>query len=432
MHMYGEERGNEKPRIFYRSVAWLRAEDQTVLSIGQRTISHSNRFTVTVENVTSKNQSFNNNNNNNNNEHQDTSTMTDETTTWRLHIRSLKEADRGCYMCQVNTRPMLSQLGCVDVLVAPDILVDGTSEGEVSIMEGENATLTCKASGRPLPQVYWRTEKNHFILTRGFRDELVQVYNATGERLELTRVDRRQTGAYLCIAKNEVPPAISKRVYLRVNFAPSAKVRNELLNSPLNTNVSLICEIEASPKTINLWTKRRDQVIMSGGRYVIDERTNPDDEWKTTIELKIKNLQKSDLGEYNCSATSSMGYAESILGLYERQQDTTTSRPVIWTSSRKSNRERSSYLTTPRYNHHRPSTPMIGQRTTSLLTSKKKYFFSTTSTSTLTPRVILNKDKNALKHNEVLNIRNIGISIVNERIQILLPTVYLLVIFSMV
>lgn len=40
-------------------------------------------------------------------------------------------------------------------------------------MEGENATLTCKASGRPLPQVYWRTEKNHF-LTRGFRDELVQ------------------------------------------------------------------------------------------------------------------------------------------------------------------------------------------------------------------------------------------------------------------
>lgn len=43
------------------------------------------------------------------------------------------------------------------------------------------------------------------------------VDSQSGEKLELTRVDRRQMGAYLCIAKNEVPPAVSKRVYLRVN-----------------------------------------------------------------------------------------------------------------------------------------------------------------------------------------------------------------------
>lgn len=41
--------------------------------------------------------------------------------------------------------------------------------------------------------------------------------NLSGERLELTRVDRRQMGAYLCIARNEVPPAVSKRVNLKVN-----------------------------------------------------------------------------------------------------------------------------------------------------------------------------------------------------------------------
>lgn len=47
------------------------------------------------------------------------------------------------------------------------------------------------------------------------RDFIVD--NQSGEKLELTRVDRKQMGAYLCIAKNEVPPAVSKRVYLRVN-----------------------------------------------------------------------------------------------------------------------------------------------------------------------------------------------------------------------
>lgn len=41
--------------------------------------------------------------------------------------------------------------------------------------------------------------------------------NLSGEKLELTRVDRRQMGAYLCIARNEVPPAVSKRVNLKVN-----------------------------------------------------------------------------------------------------------------------------------------------------------------------------------------------------------------------
>ena len=36
--------------------------------------------------------------------------------TWRLTIRQLKESDRGCYMCQINTSPMISQLACLDVL----------------------------------------------------------------------------------------------------------------------------------------------------------------------------------------------------------------------------------------------------------------------------------------------------------------------------
>ncbi|XP_003692532.2 opioid-binding protein/cell adhesion molecule-like [Apis florea] len=76
-------------------------------------------------------------------------------------------------MCQLNTKPMLSQLGCVDVLVPPDILSSGTSEGEVSVLEGENATLSCKATGRPAPRVLWRREKSGFILMRGLHDPLI-------------------------------------------------------------------------------------------------------------------------------------------------------------------------------------------------------------------------------------------------------------------
>lgn len=38
-----------------------------------------------------------------------------------------------------------------------------------------------------------------------------------GNILNLSKVERRQMGAYLCIAANDVPPAVSKRVSLNVH-----------------------------------------------------------------------------------------------------------------------------------------------------------------------------------------------------------------------
>lgn len=39
----------------------------------------------------------------------------------------------------------------------------------------------------------------------------------SGETLSLSSVKRSHMGAYLCIASNDVPPAVSKRVILNVN-----------------------------------------------------------------------------------------------------------------------------------------------------------------------------------------------------------------------
>lgn len=40
----------------------------------------------------------------------------DHQRTWHLHIRSVQPEDAGRYMCQVNTEPMLSQVGHVHVV----------------------------------------------------------------------------------------------------------------------------------------------------------------------------------------------------------------------------------------------------------------------------------------------------------------------------
>lgn len=45
----------------------------------------------------------------------------------------------------------------------------------------------------------------------------VAVDSYNGTQLRLNRLERRQMGAYFCIASNDVPPTISKRVSLSVH-----------------------------------------------------------------------------------------------------------------------------------------------------------------------------------------------------------------------
>ncbi|XP_033341861.1 lachesin [Megalopta genalis] len=365
-------------------VGWLRVEDKTILSMGQQKVIHSPRFSVTLENAKTKNQS---------------QSRDEEEATSQLHIRQLQEADRGCYMCQLNTKPMLSQLGCVDVLVPPDILNSGTSESEVYVQEGENATLSCNASGRPPPRVVWRREKNGSILMRrGPHDPLILVDNQSGEKLELTRVDRRQMGAYLCIAKNEVPPAVSKRVYLKVNFPPSAKASNGLLGSQLDMDVSLICAIEAYPNTINVWT-RNNTLIPSGGRYEISERKHPDEEWKRTIELKIKRLKKTDLGEYTCSASSSTGTDVATISVTEVELATPPT-PATSANWKKPSKSKSKFLQATTINRvfHQMSTPAMQKSTARIVYSKHQ-----STTTTPDPRAPFIKDETVFKSREKPN-----------------------------
>lgn len=69
-------------------VAWLRVDTQTILTIHSHIITKNVRIGVTHS----------------------------ERRTWFLHIKDLRESDRGWYMCQINTDPMKSQVGYLDVV----------------------------------------------------------------------------------------------------------------------------------------------------------------------------------------------------------------------------------------------------------------------------------------------------------------------------
>lgn len=64
----------------------MKADDQTILSLHNRLVTHNPRIGITHD-----------------------------SNNWSLHIRQVKEADKGCYMCQINTSIMKKQIGCIDV-----------------------------------------------------------------------------------------------------------------------------------------------------------------------------------------------------------------------------------------------------------------------------------------------------------------------------
>ncbi|KAK4881543.1 hypothetical protein RN001_004862 [Aquatica leii] len=269
-------------------VAWLRVDTQTILTIHHHLITKSSRISVTHS----------------------------ENKTWNLHIRDVQEYDRGWYMCQINTDPMKSQMGYLDVVVSPDIL-DYATSADMSVQEGVNVTLRCEAKGYPRPHILWKREGGeHFHLRHGQMGS-----SAYGPMLNINQVSRHDMGPYLCIAFNGIPPSVSKRIMLIVNFPPSIQVDKQLLGAYDSFSVTIECFSEAYPKSINYWTKNNGDIVPENEKFHIERIENQS--YKIHMKLTIKNISQIDYGSYQCISKNTIGEAEETVQLYRNAHNST-------------------------------------------------------------------------------------------------------------
>ncbi|XP_045135901.1 neurotrimin-like [Portunus trituberculatus] len=290
-------------------VAWVQVDTQTILTIHKLVITRNPRIALL------------------HNDHR----------SWHLEIKNVRESDRGWYMCQVNTDPMRSRQGYVDVVVPPDI-IDKESSGDITVREGQDVTLTCRAKGHPAPNITWRREDNRDILLntaqrsrasgaqgnsdedededypgKGFgSDGSAKVVK--GETLVLRKVSRLQMGSYLCIASNGIPPSISKRAHLSVQFPPMAWVPQQLEGAYIGQELTIECRTEAFPKSLNYWTGPSGDMIVAGHRY---ETLLANTSYKVFMMLRIRSVTVEDFGTYCCVAKNSLGMTDGIIRVYE-------------------------------------------------------------------------------------------------------------------
>ncbi|EDV99481.1 GH13004 [Drosophila grimshawi] len=267
-------------------VAWLRVDTQTILSIQNHVITKNHRIAITHT------------------EHR----------IWQLRIRDVHESDRGWYMCQINTDPMKSQMGYLDVVVPPDI-VDYQTSQDVVRASGQNVTLTCSATGVPLPTITWRREENAplWLPTEHGDEQVDEIYSLEAQNLTLWQLQRVHMGAYLCIASNGVPPTVSKRVMLVVNFAPTIWTRYDTIYVGLGQKLTLECISESQPASINFWIK--DKELLQGGTY---DSMVVDHVHRIVMRLTLRALTRRDFGEYKCIARNALGETERSIILHRK------------------------------------------------------------------------------------------------------------------
>ncbi|KAG1656520.1 Lachesin [Nymphon striatum] len=266
-------------------VTWSHLDTKTLLTLDSRVITKNERYNL------SQNQRR----------------------TWWLHIHNVQPADRGSYMCQINTSPMRSRIGYLQVLVPPQIDESRTST-DVDAQENEEVVLQCEADGFPKPTVSWQREDNKLLLLGVKNKKKVEYSN----KLVIPKVSRVHMGAYLCIASNNVKPPMSKMIQLRIHFAPVIWVPNQLVGSPRGSDITLECDLESFPRAMTFWTKTTPQgddvMIITNKKYdVLNIETGT---YTTQMRLHITSLSKEDFGKYFCHAKSAQGEISGKIKLY--------------------------------------------------------------------------------------------------------------------
>ncbi|XP_071537618.1 protein amalgam-like isoform X3 [Panulirus ornatus] len=265
-------------------IAWMKADTQTLLSISSTMISRNYRIEASNS----------------------------DNSTWFLHFHNVSLADRGYYLCQMNTVPPISRKGYLEVVVPPNILDEQTST-DVEVNEDDPAHLRCGALGYPAPEIRFKREDGVGIryavggisgAVASSDTESVGGMEQTVGMLSFQSVTRADMGHYLCIANNSVPPSVSKRMVLNVRYRePAVYVSHQMIGVYRGDDVAINCTVTAYPRPVVFWQDNTGKMIISGGRYKVVENQVGESPPKLQTTLIIRSLKVDDISTYRCNAS---------------------------------------------------------------------------------------------------------------------------------
>ncbi|XP_021053028.1 hemicentin-1 [Mus pahari] len=210
-----------------------------------------------------------------------------------LQLKNVHVSDTGRYACvAVNVAGMTDKKYDLSVHAPPSIIGNHGVPENVSVVEKSSVSLTCEASGIPLPSITWL--KDGWPVNLGSSVRIL----SGGRMLRLMQTRPEDAGQYTCIVRNAAGED-RKMFGLSVLVPPHIVGESTLEDVKIKEkqSVTLTCEVRGNPVPQITWHKdgqllQEDEAhhMTSGGRF-----------------LQITNAQMSHTGRYTCLASNIAG-----------------------------------------------------------------------------------------------------------------------------
>ncbi|KAM6115746.1 neural cell adhesion molecule 1 isoform 3-T3 [Phoenicopterus ruber ruber] len=244
-----------------------------------------------------------------------------------LIIKKVDKSDEAEYICIAENKAGEQDATIhLKVFAKPQITY---VENKTAMELEDQITLTCEASGDPIPSITWRTSTRNISneekasWTRPEKQEtpdgrIVVRSHARVSSLTLKEIQYTDAGEYVCTASNTIGQD-SRAMYLEVQYAP--KLQGPVAVYTWEGNqVNITCEVFAYPSAVISWF-RDGQLLPSSNYSNIKIYNTP-----SASYLEVTPDSENDFGNYNCTAVNRIGQESSEFILV--QADTPSSPSI--------------------------------------------------------------------------------------------------------
>ncbi|XP_021552255.1 neural cell adhesion molecule 1 isoform X4 [Neomonachus schauinslandi] len=215
-----------------------------------------------------------------------------------LTIRKVDKNDEAEYVCIAENKAGEQDASIhLKVFAKPKITY---VENQTAMELEEQVTLTCEASGDPIPTITWRTSTRNISSEEKTLDgHMVVRSHARVSSLTLKSIQYTDAGEYICTASNTIGQD-SQSMYLEVQYAP--KLQGPVAVYTWEGNqVNITCEVFAYPSATISWF-RDGQLLPSSNYSNIKIYNTP-----SASYLEVTPDSENDFGNYNCTAVNRIG-----------------------------------------------------------------------------------------------------------------------------
>ncbi|KAG6449472.1 hypothetical protein O3G_MSEX006098 [Manduca sexta] len=207
-----------------------------------------------------------------------------------LVISNLNMDDTGIFQCIANNEAGESSIYTwLKIKTSPPIMQ--SPPANLTVLDGKDATISCRAIGAPTPNVTWYFNDSLIINLSG------RLQTLEDSDLLITSTTTADSGKYTCVRANDAGN-VSGEAYLTV------LVRTQIIAPPVDTRVllghtaTLQCKVSNDPNVkYNIDWFHNKQPMVGGSRVWVSAEG----------ALQVQAVRASDAGEYTCVVTSPGG-----------------------------------------------------------------------------------------------------------------------------